>query len=244
MSNTIAISAYARLFLSSFIPKDIDKILYVDCDVVFNNDITKLWKKNIAAYSIGGVLDTLPDYKAKELIGLKNNDAYVNSGVLLINLDYWRNNNIEQQFIDFLLYHNGEIHHHDQGIINAVCKNRLILKPKYNLTSTYLSHPYWLLEKTNTPFYTQDVVKDAIVKPAIIHFTEGFYNRPWISNSKHPMANVFRKYRNMTLWKNKPYRPDNRSIAVKTLSFFFLNTPYPCYNFISKIITILHKVIK
>lgn len=242
--STIAISAYSRLFLASILPPNINKVLYVDCDVIFNNDISELWDTNITNNSVAGVLDTLPDNKSKNNIGISCNSPYINSGVLLINLANWRQKGIEKQFIDFLLAHNGTVHHHDQGIINAVCKDKLILHPQYNLTSSYISHPYKLLAKTNTPFYSKEEVNDAIIKPSIIHFTEGFYNRPWIKNSKHPLYSTFHKYRDMTLWKDASLRPDNRSFAVKILSFFFLNTPHWCYKIISTFISFLHRILK
>lgn len=242
--NTIAISAYSRLFLSNILPTNINKVLYVDCDVIFNNEISELWNINIANSSVAGVLDTLPDNKSKNNIGLSCNSPYINSGVLLINLSIWRQSNIEKQFIDFLLAHNGIVHHHDQGIINAICKDKLIIHPRYNLTSSYISHPYNLLSKTNTPFYSKEDVNDAIIKPSIIHFTEGFYNRPWIKNSKHPFSSTFHKYRNLTLWKDVSLRPDKRSFVVKILSFFFLNSPYWCYSIISNALNFLYKIIK
>lgn len=242
--NTIAISAYSRLFLAEIIPNNIDKILYIDCDTIINNDLYEMWSIPIENNLIGGVLDTLPNNDSKSAIGISNNEGYINSGVLLINLKKWREDKIQEKFINFLLKHNGNVHHHDQGIINAVCKNKLILHPKYNLSSSYLSHPYWLLKKTNTPFYTQNEVMDAQNSPVIIHFTEGFYNRPWIANSKHPLAYIFEKYWKMSNWGEIIYRPDKRSKAVKILSWSFLNLPHWAYNMISNSISLIHKIIK
>lgn len=242
--NTIAISAYARLFLSDIIPTNIDRILYVDCDVVFNQSIKPLWDMEMNDESIAGALDTLPDATSKLNIGINVDSPYVNSGVLLINLKHWRTINIQQQFIDFLLSHGGNVHHHDQGIINAVCTDKIIVSPKYNLISTYLSHPYRLLKRTNEPFYDDETIDDAKQNPAIIHFTEGFFNRPWIKNTKHPLASIYQKYHSQTEWHSSPLRPDKRSLAVKTLSWSFLNMPYPIYSFISKVISTLHSILK
>lgn len=242
--DTIAISAYSRLFLAEIIPNKVDKILYVDCDTIINDNLMELWNIPLENNYIGGVLDTLPDDNSKTLIGLSFGDEYINSGVILINLEKWRKDNIQQKFINFLLKHSGNVHHHDQGIINAVCQNKLILHPKYNLTSTYLSHPYLLLAKTNIPFYSHRDVEEAIANPIIIHYTEGFYNRPWIANSKHPLANIFEKYWNLTNWGEIIYRPDKRSVAVKILSWSFLNLPYWAYNLVSNSISIMHKLVK
>lgn len=242
--DTIAISSYARLFLSELIPNEIKKIIYLDADIIINNDLYNIWNSIITEYHVGGVRDTLPNSDSKIRIGLSCTDEYINAGILLINLEKWRKDNIQQKFINFLLKHNGNVHHHDQGIINAVCQNKLILHPKYNLTSTYLSHPYLLLAKTNIPFYSHRDVEEAIVNPVIIHYTEGFYNRPWIANSKHPLANIFEKYWNLTNWGEIIYKPDKRSVAVKILSWSFLNLPYWAYNLVSNSISIMHKLVK
>lgn len=243
--NTIAISSYARLFLATILPEDIDKILYVDCDVVIADNLNELWQTNLQDYYIAGVLDTLPNNESKEKVGLLNTSPYINAGILLINLNAWRKDNLQQQFIDFLFAHNGHVHHHDQGIINGVCKGKIkILQPKYNCTSNYFSHPYSLLQKTNTPFYSQKEVEDAIHTPAIIHFTEGFYNRPWIENSLHPQASVYLHYHNMTEWSNTPLRKDKRTTLVKFLSWEFLHLPYPIYSISARMVTLLAKVLK
>lgn len=238
--DTIAISAYNRLFLSDIISDDIDRVLYIDCDVVFNGDITDFWNTDLSNMYISGVLDTLPDIQAKISIGLKPDAPYINSGVLLISLTEWRKDNLTQQFLKFLTDHEGKVYHHDQGIINAVCTGKVkISSPIYNATTCYFSHPYKLVERTNTPFYSEEEYIKARKEPRIIHFTEGFLNRPWKENCSHPFKNVFLNYYN-----NMGYTlaPDNRSLAVKLLSWTFLNTHPHIYNIVSRSISALKRV--
>ena len=242
---TIAICAYARLFLPSILPADVEKVLYVDCDTVICDDLSGLWNTDLEGKYVAGILDTLPNNESKVKVGMCADEAYINSGVLLINLELWRKDNIQQQFIDFLLEYNGNVHHHDQGLINGVCKGRMcIVHPRYNCTSNYYSHPYNLLRRTNTPFYSEQECMDATTHPAILHFTEGFYNRPWIVNSQHPMASVFHHYHDMTTWRNTPQRKDKRTWLVRFLSWEFLHLPYPMYDTTTKMVTKLAATIK
>ena len=242
---TIAVSSYARLFLPSILPTDIKKIIYVDCDTVIADDISGLWNTELQDNYIAGVLDTLPNNESKTNIGLPATAPYINAGVLLINLELWRQNQLEQKFIQFLLNHDGHVHHHDQGIINGVCKGKVkIVHPRYNCTSNYYSHPFWLLQKTNTPFYTEKEYMQARNSPAILHFTEGFYNRPWIANSLHPKRSVFHHYHDLTAWKDEPLRKDRRSRLVRMLSWVFLNLPYPVYDFSASAVSKLSELIK
>ena len=243
--DTIAISSYARLFLTSILPDSIAKVLYLDCDTVVADDLAELWDTPLQDSYLAGVLDTLPDNESKLNVGLSTDAPYINAGVLLINLDLWREDNLQQRFLDFLLAHNGQVHHHDQGIINGVCRGKIaIVHPRYNCTSNYFSHPYYLLRRTNNPFYTRQECEEATSHPAILHFTEGFYNRPWITNSLHPMASVYHYYHNMTPWSNTPLRKDKRTRLVRFLSWEFLHLPYPIYDFSAKCVTRIAKLIK
>lgn len=241
--DTIALTAYARLFLASLIDQEVEKILYIDCDTIIVDDLEEI-NSLIITESIGGILDVLPDLKAKENIGIFVSSPYVNSGVLLINLKKWRKLSIQNKFLEYLLIHEGKVHHHDQGIINAICNgDKRILHPRYNLHSSYFSHPFKLIAKTNFPHYTEKEIKEALTKPAIIHFTTGYYNRPWMKNCKHPLKSEFLKYKNMTEWADKPLQNDNRSFIVKLISWEFLNLPLWCYFSSLKLVSLFKSIL-
>lgn len=242
--STIAITSYARLFLPSLLPHNINKILYLDCDIIVNDDLGDLYSSAFVE-SVGGVLDILPNSLPKTNVGKDSESPYVNAGVLIINLDFWRSNNFQRRFIDFIKYKNGNVHHHDQGVINAVCDGNIkILHPRYNVHSSYFSHPYELMQKSNKPFYSRTEVKEAITTPAIIHYTIGYYNRPWIKNSKHPMKHLFMKYHNMTAWRDSMIRKDERSYLVRFISWEFLSLPLPIYFGSVKAISYIKKIKK
>lgn len=243
--DTIAISSYARLLLPSILPYNISKVLYLDCDTVITDNLSEFWNTNLRNNYIAGVLDTLPNNESKLNIGLPINAPYINAGVLLINLDLWRTDHLQQRFIDFLLGHNGQVHHHDQGIINAVCHGKVqVIHPRYNCTSNYYSHPYELLQRTNTPFYSREEYEEATSHPAILHFTEGFYNRPWTANCHHPSKKLYIRYHDTTPWRNTPLRKDQRSWLVRFLSWEFLHLPFPIYDFSAKCVTKIAKLLK
>jgi len=237
---TIALTAYARLFMTDIISDEISRILYLDTDIIVNDDLSELWNTRLNDNYIGGCLDVFEGTESKTAVGLNADAPYVNSGVLLIDLDEWRKNDLSKEFMNFLFLHNGKVHHHDQGIINGVCKGHLLLlSPQYNMHSTVYSHPYWLISKITKPYYTEEEYRNAIANPAVIHFTEGFYNRPWKNNCKHPMRQLFIATQNETPWMDTPLQPDTRSIAVKLLSFTFLHFPYSIYKILSRTIGLI-----
>lgn len=240
---TIAITAYGRLFLPDLVSEDVERVLYLDCDVVINGLVKDYYCVSLSDQWIAGVLDTLNGSYPKTAVGMDPTDEYLNSGVLLMNLAAWRENNVTQMCLNFLFDHGGKVVHHDQGIINGVCNHhKLVVHPKYNTTTSYFSHPYWLLRENNTPFYSQQEVNEATTAPAIIHFTEGFYNRPWIDNSLHPLRGLYVHYHELTQWAGVPARPDRRSLGKRIVTWSFLYLPYRLHVLVSKTINRLSKM--
>lgn len=136
--NNLSYSTYSRLFIASLLPKDINKVLYLDCDSLVCGSFKELWELNIKNYSCAAVYDqyNMGSKFLKELLNLNKDGDYYNSGLLLINLDYWRKNNIESDFTNYLTKNKSKIWWHDQDVINAVLKDSILpIDIKYNLMS-------------------------------------------------------------------------------------------------------------
>ncbi len=223
----IAIAAYARLFLASVIPESYDKILYLDCDTIIRDDIADLWNVEMEDCMVAGVKDTLDRFFI-EIIGLGPEEAYVNSGVLLINLAGWREEHLEQQFMDFIRRFDGNVPHHDQGTINGVCvKKKYIVPPRYNVTSNLYSFSAKTIRRIYSmdSFYSQEELDEAKKNPVVLHFTTGLVGRPWEENCIHPMKEEYLRIAEISPWKAKKLLPDSRSFAVRVFSGFYYHMP-------------------
>lgn len=217
--NTISISAYARLFLSSLLSDDINKIIYADTDALNIKSFKELWLTDLNDYSVAGVLDVVSN-NAKTNIGLNIDAPYINSGFLLINLKYWRDHKIEQKFIELLHLRNGNVFHHDQGIINAVCNTSLkILPPQYNVVSNFYMNYDEICN--NQPFYSKEEITGGINNAVFVHFTPGVVNRPWVRNCRHPLKNEYLSYKSRTSYKSATLPYDNRPFRLRLLSFLY-----------------------
>lgn len=194
--NKASLTAYARLFMSTLLPKSIDKVLYLDCDSLIMNSYKNLWNLDISNYYCAGVLDGI-NTAVKEKLGFNKNDEYINSGFLLINLKKWREENVEEKFIKFMVENQHRYYQHDQGVLNNVFKNNiLIVDPKYNLQIYFQTLPYDLARKftcMTTEYYTKEIVDYARENPVFLHFCGPNYDRPWY-NKDHPYAEIFKKY--------------------------------------------------
>lgn len=224
----ISIASYARLFLSSVIPEEYGRVLYLDCDTIIMDELTNLWNTDLDGFMIAGVQDTVDKYFLSK-IGLTQDDFYVNSGIMLINLSVWRSGKLKQSFIDFIKKYNGNVPHHDQGTINAVCnKSKRILSPRYNVTSNIYSFSAKTIKRIYymNSYYHQVELNEAKKRPVIIHFTTGLVGRPWEENCSHPRKDEYIRIAANSPWKDSLLQPDSRKVAVKVFHFFYKYTPH------------------
>lgn len=226
----LAISAYGRIFLSSFL-KDINKVIYMDCDSVITGSLNELWNMDIVNYSIAGVLDNCKE-EAKTRIGLDLKDVYINSGFMVMNLEKIRAISGEEKMINFIKSYNGDVYHHDQGIINGVFKNDImILEPKYNVMTPFFDMNVKRikdLSKTD-PYYSQSELNEAKSNPIFVHFTPSYSKRPWFKGCIHPLKSVYLESLSETPWKGLVLKNDNRKLRIKVMEITYNILPFWIY---------------
>lgn len=188
-------TAFARLFIADIV--DQDKALYLDCDTVVCGSLKSLFKLELGGSLAAGVQDTVSS-DLRTIVGLKKDDYYVNSGVLMLNLDLWRSSDIKSKIVACIERFNGDVPHNDQGIINAVCHRKMYILPaKYNVHDAMLFYNAEQLKKLyDIPsYYEFNKLEEAKQNPVIIHFTEAHYGRPWFVDSNHPYKELYIHYR-------------------------------------------------
>lgn len=169
---------YFRLFATKYLPKNLKRILYLDTDIVVINDLHELYNMDfeenyfIASTHIKKVL-----HKFQELrLGLDKNDAYINTGVLLMNLEILRNIPMEEEIIQFVKENSKKLMLPDQDILSALYGNKvkLVDEMKYNL-----GERAWNIYNLNNPKQPLDLnwIKKNTV---IIHYYGR--NKPWNKN--------------------------------------------------------------
>ena len=128
-----SIVTYYRLFIASLFP-EYDKIVYLDCDLVVLGDISKLYHTELGENILGAVVDhfvtTTAEFRlyAEKAIGV-NPDTYFNAGVLLINLEEFRKNDIENKFINLITEYDFDLLDPDQAYLNYLCYGKIQLLP-------------------------------------------------------------------------------------------------------------------
>lgn len=199
---------YYRLDLANIIPPEIDKVLYLDGDIICRKSIVSLWNTDISQCALAGCPDeSEAKYEKENHLHLLHWNGYFNAGVLLINLRWWRTHNSAEAFFSFINEHGDWIKYQDQDVLNYVFNDHKIFLPiKYNLASGFLSSDV-------DPGKHLKELEEAIHDPILLHYTCG---KPWKLSCRHPYRNTFLKYKSQTIWKEEPLQEDRPlSLRVK-----------------------------
>lgn len=190
-----------KIFLAEYL-LEIKKVLYLDADTLVQKDLSELFATDISKEYVGAVKDGLmyqyPEHI--EEIGLKDRDFYFNSGVMLLNLDKIRKENIIRKAIIYFNTHN-EIFG-DQDVLNVVFGQKIKpLSYRYNCNSTFFEEKD---AKFLSNFWNETVPendKDVYDGAAILHFAG---HKPWSDwfNNQY-LKTLWHKYATNTKIKYK-----------------------------------------
>lgn len=208
-----SLSQYARLFVSSDLPENLGRVLYLDCDIIIMQSIRELWNLDLQGRTIGALMDAFSKYYRAN-IDLKENDIMFNSGVMLIDLDKWRKDRVEDKLLEFISRKNGWIQQGDQGALNAVLsKDTYCFEPRFNSVTIFYDFTYkeMMIYRRPPKFYSEEQVRVAVENPVLIHFTTSFKSvRPWVKGCKHRYADEWLRYKKMSPWKDSKLLDDNK----------------------------------
>ena len=193
--DVLTLATYLRLFISQVLPSSVLKAIYLDCDMIVNSSIRELWDINVSHVAMGGVEDwSVIEKGACQRLGYPQTYSYVNAGLLLINVDYWRKHDITQLALQYISTNPDKVLHHDQDTLNALLYDKKIMLPiKWNMMN------FFFHKGIKLPGEYDEVLEKYIKNPCIIHFTASV--KPWHREDKHPYKYLYYKYLALTGWK-------------------------------------------
>lgn len=187
---------YYRFKLASIFP-NLTKILYLDCDLIIKSSLEDLYSIDISDYYAAMIPD-VENENESERLGL---DVYCNAGVMLINLDKWRKDDIENRLFDYASKNKETILWQDQDIMNVVFKDKIYaLNRKWNFQ-------YFLYDETR-----YEGLLDKYYKYNILHFA-GKY-KPWGFHIVHPLFFEYYNYLALTPWKTNILKYQQKEIEA------------------------------
>jgi len=212
------IAIYFRLFIASMF-KDLDKAIYLDSDIVLNDDVAELYNIDIKDNLLGGCYDAsistspiLYGY-TEQAVGVKKHE-YINSGILLMNLKEMRLKNFEGHFLSLLNKYRFDTVAPDQDYINAICNGKI----------HYLDDRWDTMPNDNAP-----EISDA----KIIHYN--LFSKPWCYDNIQ-YADYFWKYAadsgylNEAIENKRNYSEEQKENDAKCLGILVANGEKFCDN--------------
>jgi lipopolysaccharide biosynthesis glycosyltransferase len=203
-------ATFFDLRIEDLVPEEIQRVIYMDSDVIVRESIAELWERDLGGGLLGAVRDPVLPWAASALewkeLGLAPDMPYFNSGMLVIPLFRWRALEVSRRALELLGSHDFPLA--DQDALNAiVAGNWTALEPRWNLQGGHLTGEgslAWVTERAED-------VAGALDKPAIIHLNHGFWPRPWEPNSTHPYRGEWLEELDRTAWAG--WRPRRRGTA-------------------------------
>lgn len=227
-SSHISVSTYLRLFVEMKLPINVKKIIYLDSDIIVRNSLDELWGMSLENYAIGAVYqynEWALGNNSYTRLGYHESYGYFNAGVLLINLDYWRINNVTRRLFDYVNknYHN--IISHDQDTLNAV-----LFQETYGLPCKFNILPFFFDSNFKNISFPRGLdykfqINEELKNPTVLHFV--FKPKPWDSGCSHKWRKEYYYYLDFTVWKG--WRPKNKIkdiIQYRVLPFCFRKRRY------------------
>lgn len=179
-------AAYYRLLAVRVLPQALTKVLYLNSDIIVRRSLAKLWDTDLDGYGLAAVKDLAQPLGVTKF----------NSGVMLLNLDYWRRNKVGEQAIAFARDNPEKVVLHDQDALNAILVDRWV-----QLAATW-----------NYQLYQSESGMRPLLDAAIVHYS-GFvkpWHWSWNFVVPHPLKYEYHRYRKRTPWRRYALREGRR----------------------------------
>jgi len=185
---------YYRLLAFKFLPRTLERILYLDPDTLIINPIRELYELDMEGYLYAAAYHDLISVKQVNKIRLKPYEikAYYNSGVLLMNLKLQREVIKEEDIFNFVEKNRAKLIMPDQDIINALYSKSIktIDEKLYNYDARYYN--YYKL-RTDGKWDMDRVINNTV----ILHFCGR--RKPWNKNYSGKFHSLYKHYEKLAM---------------------------------------------
>lgn len=211
----VTLATYYRLVIADILPQNIKKVIYLDCDIIVNQDLSDLWNIDMSNVCVAALEEQEKlSINAARRLNYSQKYSYFNAGVLLLNLEKIRE---QFSFCDFVSYINekqDKIMFHDQDVLNSFFHDsKMFLPLKYNVMDCFM------LKNASIPRRYKQEAK-SIMSPSIIHYSGPL--KPWHIECKNPYKYLYYKYLNLTFWSH--YQAKKKYINPKDMAIYKLKT--------------------
>jgi lipopolysaccharide biosynthesis glycosyltransferase len=198
VSGHASIATYFRLLLPSLLPAELQRVIFIDADTVVTSDLEELWRLPLEGKALAALKvpfkDVDDDYQPGD---------YFNAGVMLIDLDRWRQADVLRRGGEFARANPQSLRYWDQDVLNHLFQaDWLPFHDRWNACPHLFGlFPGFSLDPNHLTASEQEAIAD----PAIVHFAGGGWMvKPWNARCLHPLRHHYLHARSLTPWAADP----------------------------------------
>jgi lipopolysaccharide biosynthesis glycosyltransferase len=224
---------YYRVLTPWLLPTSVRRAIYLDADLIVRRDLTLLWQSDLEDRLCLAVQDCAAPYVDSSValanyawcgphlgsatpvanyrqLALNPQAEYFNSGVLLLDLEAWRKEDLPRRLLDCLTQNEPHVLWWDQYALNVVLAGRWgPLDLRWNQGSHIYNYPTWFQSPYDRATFER--LRD---DPYVIHFTTRY--KPWLTSCLHPRRREFFQYVDRTDWAHwRPWQTNRLQSAFE-----------------------------
>ncbi|MFN5459391.1 MAG: glycosyltransferase family 8 protein [Bacteroidota bacterium] len=208
-------ATYYRYFLLDTI--SVDRILFLDCDMVIEGDIVELYNVDLKSNIIAAVLEVLSSEKHLEKINLKFS---FNAGMMLVDCCKWQENKISKKAYNFQIENEGLLKYPDQDSLNFILKDYWLMVPyRWNVIARLKLVKYGI-GNADYRYISKNELFNEYSNPKIIHYANRLF-KPWYWLDPSPYKKNYKYYKSNSPWYSIPYVDSGFFGVLKRLKFYF-----------------------
>jgi len=163
------IEIYYRILGIDLLPLDLNKILYLDVDLIVKKSIRQLYDTDVSGYAFGACEDIFGQINGLDIenhnrLSVPDDYRYFNSGVLLMNLEYLRQNGQVDCILQNIFDNFERYYYVDQDVLNELYQDKLLYLDwsLYNCTPSIYYLDRQAICENSLHFLSYDEIKDLI----------------------------------------------------------------------------------
>ena len=212
----ISRATYLRLIVEEVIGEDVERLLYLDIDIIVNDCLIDLWNTDLEGMACAAVRDPGVSVEAfSKKYNLTGNGSYFNAGMLLLDMNLIRRSSVFSNALQLLLSSPNAYEFADQDALNVMLwREWKSIDKSWNFQR---GHLYDTSKQSPIDSSSESV-------PKVLHFTEQY--KPWRTDEWHPFAWLY--WRNLMFTKFfSDVRVENK-INYQRLAKFYLKYLWEC----------------
>lgn len=182
----LSVETYFRLFASIMLPKEVEKILYLDADIIVKGNIKNLYNIDLKSNYFAAAKDTSKGIESlKKLLNIPEYYGYINAGILLMNIKEMRETFNLEEALEFAKNNRDKVPNCDQDVINGLYYKKIV---KFSNVYNYEARFHSVTDLFDYIVHYKKLEKRII----IIHYMGK--DKPWKKGYGGKFAYVYNEY--------------------------------------------------